>query len=300
MALLNPTQLRPSLMVLLLEYLDSRHGGKDSLNRTIATLAPDSLSEDGKHRADITQTVTAADAIGLIQRDPEAISITPEARKALKAGDRDLVRFVRRTVLSPTNNSGNWGSQVGARDLTTSLAWFLTIPEERAPTRMETGTHSLTRLQQECFGSRSGDGETTTSNWPIVNDTRWGPFRRWACALGFAWADRSDRILPDPTPAIRDELANVLNASGEKTAQSFLKSLSQELPVLDGGAYRDQVQENMVAEFGRSDRLTDSLSFALRRLEREGAIQMADRDDAERVVLFDGTTISHVSRGGVK
>lgn len=300
MALLNPPELRPSLMILLIEYLASRHGGKDSLDRLIATLAPESLSDDGKHRLDIEVTVAAADSIGLTTRDGDTVLATPEARAASKAGNHELVHFLRRVVLSPQNNSAEWGSQVGARDLTTSLAWFLCIPEERAPDAMESGPHSLTRLQQECFGSRSGSGETEVSNWPIVNDTRWGPFRRWACSLGFAWPDPAGRILPDPTPAIRDELAVVLGGTDEMAAQTFLDKIAQKLPVIDRGAYRNHVAENMAAELSRSDRLTDSMSYAIRRLEREGSIQLGDRDDAERVVLFDGSTISHIRKGASK
>jgi hypothetical protein len=300
MALLNPPELRPSLMILLIEYLDSRHGGKDSLDRLIATLAPESLSDDGKHQLDIEVTVSAADSIGLTTRDGDTVSATPEARAASKAGSRELVRFLRRLVLSPENNSADWGSQVRASDLTTSLAWFLCIPEESAPDAMESGPHSLTRLQHECFGSRSGGGETGISNWPIVNDTRWVSFRRWACSLGFAWPDPGGRILPDPTPAIRDELPFVLSGSGEMTASGFLDAVARELPVLDRGIYRDHVVENMVAERNRSDRLTDSMSTAIRRLEREGSLRLEDLDDADRVELFDGSTISHVRKGGTK
>lgn len=300
MALLNPPELRPSLMILLIEYLDSRHGGKDSMERLVATLAPESLSVDQKHQLDIEVTVDAACAIGLVTRDGDTISATPAARAASKSGSRGVVRLLRRTVLSSPNNTEAWGSQVGARDLTTSLAWFLCIPEERAPDRMESGPNSLTRLQQECFGSRSGDGETERSKWPIVNDTRWVSFRRWACSLGFAWSDPSGRILPDPTPAVRDELSTVLRGSDEMPAQRFFDAIAKELPVLDGGAYREHVAENMLTELSPSDRLTDSMSLAIRRLEREGRLRVVDSADADRVMLFDGTTMSHIRRGETK
>jgi hypothetical protein len=88
-----------------------------------------------------------------------------------------------------------------------------------------------------------------------------------------------------------------LSGTGELTAQTFLDKIAQTLPVIDRGAYRHHVAGKMITELSRSDRLTDSMSFAIRRLEREGSIQLGDRDDAERVVLFDGSTISHVRKG---
>ena len=284
-------------MVLLLQYLSSRRGGQDDLDNLVRLLAPSALSEDGKHTLDIEVSVAAADSIGLIAREGTIVKATDATRSAVKAGHRDLVRHIRTVVLLGENNTADWGSQAGARDLTNGLAWLLTIPEGRAPSRMETGAHSVKELEEADFGPRTGGGADDASNWPIVNETRWGSFRRWACSLGFAWVDVLGRVIPDPTPVIRDELATVLPARGEMEVHTFIDELALRVPVLDKGVYREHVLDHFVAPVDQGGRLTDALSMALRRLEQEGKITTADRGDAEKIALFDGSTVSHVSKG---
>ena len=64
MALLTPPELRPSLLVLLCQYLAGR-GGRDSEERTMRCLAPTSLTKEGKHVNDLKLNIRCAIELGL-------------------------------------------------------------------------------------------------------------------------------------------------------------------------------------------------------------------------------------------
>jgi hypothetical protein len=301
MALLNPPELRPSLVVLVTTYLAGRRGGRDKSEHVLRCLAPESLTPDGKHTVDLLRNIGAAVELGLITRDGDYLEATRETVAASKSGTAGLVAHIRRRVLSPEMNTAPWGSQVGARDLTNGLAWFLGLPETKAPNGMESGSVTVKALQETDFGPRiaaprgTDSDDDDNSGWPIANSTRWGPFQRWSCSLGFAWIDPIGRLIPDPTPALRDALPQVLKTA-EVQADAFLAQLASSLPVLDRGEYRAFVEMNLRGKPEHSDRISQSLSHALRRLQREKAIALDDRADATRVTLFDGTTISHVRK----
>jgi hypothetical protein len=306
MALLNPPELRPSLVVLVVHHLASRRGAKDKSEHVLNCLAPSSLTADGKHTLDVSTNIVAALELGLLARDGDVLEASGDAVAASKAGTDALVALIRARVLAAEINTAPWGSQVGARDLTNGLAWLLGLPEDKAPHAFESGRVSVKTLQESDFGPRqqssrnAEDGEDIAAGWPIVNPTRWLPFKRWACSLGFAWTDPLGRLIPDPTRAVRDAVPQLLRGRTEIRADEFLRDLAGLLPVIDGGDYRRHVEAQMQGTPEDTARLSQSLSLALGRLEREGYIILDDRADSDRVALFDRRTISHVRPGEVR
>ena len=300
MALLNPPELRPSLIVLVVHHLSSRRGARDKAEHVLNCLAPASLTVDGKHTLDVSRNLAAAVELGLLDRDGDVLEASKDAVAASKSGTDAVVALMRSRVLATELNTAPWGSQVGARDLTNSLAWLLTLPEGKAPYAMESGRVSVKTLQEVDFGPRQqasrdvGDGEDEASGWPISNDTRWGAFKRWACSLGFAWIDPLGRLMPDPTPAVRQALPQLWRGRSELRADEFLRDLAAILPVVDGGDFRRHVETHMQRSVEGSAGLSHSLSLAIGRLEREGHITLDDRADSDRVALVDRRTISHV------
>jgi hypothetical protein len=255
---------------------------------------------DGRHTLDLSRNLAAAAELGLLDRDGDHLEASRDAVEASKSGTDAVVALVRSRVLAPELNMAPWGSQVGARDLTNSLSWLLTLPEGKAPSAMESGRVSVKSLQEADFGPRQqvvrdgADGGEDTSGWPISNETRWGAFKRWACSLGFSWIDPVGRLIPDPTPAVRYVLPELWRGRSELRAEEFFRDLAVRLPVVDGGEFRRHVESNMQRPGEASGGLSQSLSLAVRRLEREGRIALDDRADSERVALVDGRTISHV------
>ena len=301
MALLNPPELRASLMVTIVLYLSQRRGQRDKRTRLIDSVSPPTLSEANDSQLDVRVNLTSAIELGLVASDGDIVTLTPEARNAAKGGSDDIASLLRSLVLSPNLNSAPWGRQSGARDLTNALAWFLTFTANDAPVRMEGESPSAKTAQEADFGPRQArrenDDEEDGGGWPISNAMRWNPFRRWACSLGFAWSTPTGRLVPDPTRAIRDTLPRIFDEQTTFDGQTFLKALGSELPVLETGVYREFVQENWRRPVPKQQSLTAATTDALKRLDAEGCLEFEDRSDAPRISMVDGTTFSHVSIG---
>lgn len=115
----------------------------------------------------------------------------------------------------------------------------------------------------------------------IQNDSRWGSLRFWMRYFGLATGDSSSFQI-DPTIAINAKLKFIFNSNKELPAKDFLMILSEKLPILDFGEYRNEVEKNLKSTEWRkqnTNELSQSLSFALRRLELKGVIQLRGKSD---------------------
>ena len=179
MALLNPPELRVSVLVIITSYLAACRGQREQQERLLDVLAPAGLSKDGKHQNDVVVNLTCARELGLVTIEGDDIQLTPEARKPTDDSAEAMASYIRRRVLAPELNTAEWGSQQGARDLTNALAWFLQFPASAAPTGYEGGKRNAAELQTADFGRRHAADEerVSTAGWPIANDTRWRTFR---------------------------------------------------------------------------------------------------------------------------
>lgn len=299
MALLNPPELRPSVQLLIVNDLASRRGQHEKEERLVSVLAPRGLGGAEPDR-DVRRNLTAAIAIGVVNRVGDDIHLAPPMLAAAKRGRSEVLAALRQQVLDPVRNSGDWGSQTGARDLTNALSWFLSMTAGEGPVDMEGGgPRSANELQGRDFGPRQPDvADDDTGGWPIGNLTRWQAFRRWACSLGFAWVTPKGTLVADPTAAIRDALRAVFVAGRrELSASEFIARLAELLPVLDRGTYREFVEANWQRPADESNRLGEPLSDALERLRSAGRLEFDDRADAPRMARFDGSTFSHVRQG---
>ena len=196
MALLNPPELRASMMSVIVLYLAQCRRQSDERVRIVDAISPPSLTESPeKHQLDTIRNLTSAIEIGLVARDGNRLRLSPESTKAASKGTSAIAAHIRQRVLSSDLNTAPWGSQEGARDLTNALSWFLTFGPANAPARMEGDPPSVKFLQEADFGARHSDDDDA-SGWPISNSTRWNAFQRWACSLGFAWRSPVRRLVP--------------------------------------------------------------------------------------------------------
>lgn len=300
MALLNPPELRASMLCVIVLYLAQCRRQRDERTRIVDAISPPSLTESPQnHQLDANRNLVSAIEIGLAARNGDRVVLSPESTKAAGKGTSAIAALIRERVLSEDLNTATWGSQEGARDLTNALAWFLTFGATDAPARMEGDSTSVKSQQEADFGPRHSDDDDA-SGWPISNSTRWNAFQRWACSLGFAWRSPSGRLVPDPTPAVRDSLPAVFESESTLDGRSFVAALGGELPVLESGAYRRFVDENRSRSREFNGDLSTATTDALRRLETSGHLTFEDRADAPRVARVDGTTFSHVSIGAAR
>lgn len=296
MALLNPPELRPSVILTIVRYLGAQRAQQDTIERLLATLAPASLKGADPQR-DVNENLKAAIELGLVLRSEDKVTLAEGVLAAAQEGQGAMVKLLRKLVFDDALNSTAWRSQVGARDLTNALSWFLTLAPAESPIQMEGGPRSAETLQLKDFGPRQDEDASESSNWPIGNSTRWNAFRRWVCSLGFAWTNPNGHLVPDPTVAIRDALADVFTGAEELSAKDFVSKVGERVPVLDGGRYREFVASNWERPATEDRGLTVPLTDALERLFSEGSIVLYDRADASRVAKADGSTFSHVGLG---
>lgn len=297
MALLNPPELRPSVIIIITRYLAGRRGQRDQAERLIETLAPRGLA-GANPDLDVRRNLVAATELGLVNRSGDEISLADGLVGIARRGDQAIAAHLRVRVLSEDLNTGAWGTQVGARDLTNALSWFLTFPANESPIQMEGQERAAKDLQERDFGPRQGAGEDDDAGgWPIGNPTRWNAFRWWSCSLGFAWVSPRGHLVPDPTRAVRAVLPDVIGQASELTAREFIDKLAAALPVLDSGRYRTFVEANWRRPPAEQQRLSAPLSEAIERLRAAGNLRFDDRADAARVTRHDGTTLSHVRSG---
>ena len=313
MALLNPPEIRLSMMALIARYLACRRGRQDTVERLTNSVAPPSLAKLGKKRdlqRDVSHNLRAAVQLGLVTEEDGLVRLEEAAQKPTIQGTRAFSDHARSLVLSDGMNQAPWGSQRGARDLTSALAWFLTFDARDAPDAFETGPRSVKEAQEEDFGQRhasgapkgrasddDGDQDDDASGWPISNTWRWNPFQRWACSLGFAWRSPTGRLVPDPTEALRAALPMIFAEADNLPADAFVRAIGEALPVLEGGRYRRHVEANWKRPAPDPSTLSGPTTDALERLGLEGLLDFGDRADAPRHRRADGTTFSHVRHG---
>jgi len=145
------------------------------------------------------------------------------------------------------------------------------------------------------------NGEISSSNLEVLVGTFMPDFRinsnevavvpGYLSWLGFAQQLTRDRYAIDPTEAIREELAFLMQPGEQLPIGEVLRRLNQALPVLDGGSYRLQVEDRISVGGWQSlsaDRLSTSLSRALLRLQLAGIINMKAESDASGAMQLTG------------
>jgi len=208
MALLDPPQILPNAAEVIYRYLLQAEKQTERRETLIAILSPASLEQNlGQAGSKVLEdTLRACEQLRLITSEGDAVRLNPglpDYALNRRTGKHSLRRVLRKLILAPEMNDGDWGSQKGARDLTYSLAWYLRQDLYSAPALwdLHPQLQSVQLAQQQQLGSKI----------LIVNDTRWGAFMRWSTYLGFAVHHAFDGkayLVPDPTVAVRDALSD--------------------------------------------------------------------------------------------
>ena len=292
-ALLNPPESRPSVILLIAQRLAGRPDAsedKESLVRSVAAHGSDA----DRPLLDVQVNLNQSTMLGVVEESDDVVHLSDSSQNALET--ESFTKFLREQVMEKRHNREPWGSQEGARDLTNGLAWFLSLPATGLPETFGGRGTNVQTIQAQQFGERR-EGEE--NNWPIVNQERWVNFQRWACGLGFAWKTPTGITVPDPTAALRDVIPEVFAGERRLPADDFLKAIAKVVPVVDGGTYRKFVQVNLAEDQSpdSSRQLSQALTDALRRLERASEITIEGRDDAPARHDATGRPFTHVAVG---
>ncbi|PRY83808.1 protein DpdG [Donghicola tyrosinivorans] len=241
-------------------------------------------------------SVTRWTELGLFALDGESVMID-EPYRGLLGNDPDLAeaklpKILRGIVLAPHNNARFWQSEENkSADFSRALAWLLAQDVYSLDTSSHRPINELESAQIMDEGKRM-----------FQNDTRWNGARVWGAYLGFARS--GSKIVIDPTVALAESLDDIF-ASETLTARDFVERAAEVLPVLDGGAYRREIEEALRDSSWKkppANHLSTSLSRAIKRLAYESRIALEQRSDTEDGVTLLGTgqrewgRITHVRR----
>ncbi|WP_447876069.1 protein DpdG [Serratia fonticola] len=126
----------------------------------------------------------------------------------------------------------------------------------------------------------------------------------YLCWLGFLQQITRESYAIDPTNAIREELPFLMQLGEQLSIAEVIQRLNQALPVLDGGSYRQLVEERISRKGWQplsADRLSTSLSRALLRLQLSGIINMDEKADSSGAMQLTGIkgsvlrTVTHLT-----
>lgn len=251
---------------------------------------------DAFDTSQLTRTLNRWTELGLFGEENGAVIIAEPYRSALgKSADDAEARMpkVARTVaLLPANNTRFWESEEAkSADLSRGVAWMLA----QDIYTLDANSDRLAELE----GRQLIDSGAQKI---AQNNTRWNGLKTWMLYLGFARGGM--QWVVDPTQALREALPDIFGSNRELSAPAFVERAAGVLPVLDGGAYRVQVEgalKESVWPRLRAGLVSSSLSRAIQRLDREGFLTLSSKSDTAGVVSLTGShartwrDVSHVA-----
>lgn len=261
-------------MVIVL-YRTLLYEGPMNRDKLLSLVAPASVSEDGKMASSSLRRWTD---LGLFEEVDEEVRISKNGRPSRDkaAAEASLASTMRRLVLTPANNANFWDAEGSASaDFTRAVAWMLAQDVYR---HAFCANHEAEAVEINQLGGKDRS--------LFQNNTRWSGFKAWAHFLGFGTLGRypkADVFQADPTVAVRESLDAVFGKARELVVAEFIDRLAEELPVLDRGRYRVDVESQLHPESWDSPKpqeVSTSLSRALIRLREAGVLRLEERADS--------------------
>ncbi|TDC79151.1 protein DpdG [Streptomyces hainanensis] len=267
MTLLNDPASLPTPMWTVVRFLSSvrRPMGREQAR---AYLSPPALREDGKM---FDWAVNTLADLGLLDiSEGDRICLADPARHLDGQGLAAFQSVLRAAVLDPERNAGlgEDDSQIGPRDLTRALVWFLSLDPSDTALNWAEAEHAQVGMLPKQVGV------------PFANGNRWNNFTEWAPVLGLAAPSplETSRLTPDCTTAVRQEVQARWKPGERVPAVEALNMLRAALPVLGGGAYAEAVGLPSPGEAVAGP----ALSFALLRGDDEEWLRLEREADAPR------------------
>jgi len=298
------------LNILLRQFSRSRDGfTRDELAELMST---PSL---GRGKTSIFSAVLAeALRLGLvvetaIERGGNRLLLADDAK------DLALIDLLERRLLQDAGNE-SWDRG----RFPEALAWFL-MQDPMQPLMWDKNV----RLRVVTDLGEASEALELTNKARFQNLVYWARFLGYAVKLGFSAIELGDDtdvddddaqaadldaaratayVLPDPTEAIARRLPAIFRTEQQLKVEDFIKVWAPLLPVLEGGAIREQVEQQARAEIARQPKaFSRATSLALRRLEQRRLIALRTLSDAQMYLLYYGresVRVSHIAYLGEK
>jgi hypothetical protein len=253
--------------------------------KTIVIRSKNEKGEDKESEIIVNKTLIRWEQFGLFQKLNNEVFLHSDIPKSDRTLDR-LSFVARKRLLAPENNERFWEAKdSGSADFTRALSWCL----------------AQDVYEFECSSWRDAEYKINAQsiidpNLIVQNDTRWRCLRSWIPFLGFGYINKNNRLVIDPTTAVRDALPEVFGQNSTLKVQDFVIRLSEVLPVVDGGEYRLKVEQKLRQTEGPhswrpppTGQLSTSLSRVVMFLIATGDLQAtAASDDRNKRVILTG------------
>jgi hypothetical protein len=248
-------------------------------------------------------TFTTWKSLGMfVEGDDESVRLTPPFDTIDETDTETLRTAVLDLLLRPDNNPALLAVDLSkeaeasrASDFVRVASWALAQDPSRLASWNQGG--ALEHAHAQGIELFRGDG-------------RWPSFQEWAYFVGLGVPTKHGLVL-SPARAIREALSGDharvgLPADKEVPLTTFLEDIAKAIPVVDGGAYRVQIDVVLRANGHgfAAHQVSPCLALALLQLHHEEEIVLADRpgDVAARLSLLGRAgavvrTASHIRRG---
>lgn len=282
MSLLNlPGDGTRSVLVIIYRLLRERAIARDKL---LELCAPQGVVDPKSTSITLNTWID----LGLIEEKNGKISISSTIPKAERT-ESYLANNARLLVLASKNNERLWEVEKSkSADFTRAISWL---------------------FAQDVYQTELKSWEGGRGAWDLIrgqvaeddallgrNDTRWNGLKHWLPYLGFGWLQKGT-VIVDPAIAIRETLPLIFGNKQTLPVDAFMASLSERIPILDGGVYRKQVEDWLLQGKGANawkgqpqGQLSTSVSRGLLRLISAGVLTHDNLSDADARVILTGRT----------
>lgn len=283
MALLNPPQIVPAVMRVILEATTA--SDFSDVDAIVDAIAPGDVG--GERGGVVRDSFDALRTVALIETGGEKIVAVDrvhrsiDRRGSLRVGwPTLLLNSILEHPTAPQSILPHEDRTSGVRDLLLAVTWFLA--QDAAGLPLAWNANEDVAAVQDLQVKQVGADQTL---WPFSNDTRFRAMERWAVALGLGVTDKNG-VRPIPLEAVRRVVENM--DPGESTFDSFYSHLSGDLPFLWRGTFRDELHERSTGDpdpDARAGGIDTAVAVCLLALEREGRIKLKSLADAERIAI---------------
>jgi hypothetical protein len=289
MSVISTVEAIPSRLKMLYAFLEGKAG--EDRSRLMSIAGPKAFANaataDESSAATVRNSILEALNMGLLIEDNDRISARPldKATRRTFGFDRAYLQLVE-WLLFDRDAPG----QESQRAFAFALSWLLT----QSPRRPLNFSINQKMKLQEQLGEADDYQLTNFSNWQ--NLCYWGRYLGYCMFLGLkgvTW------VVPDPSIALRRHFDVMLPDKDRMRVADVVSELAERNPVFEGGYARVEVESRFSKAPREQNRLSESTSLGILRLEQQGLIRLEALADADVLSLDLGDTqraVTHVVR----
>ncbi|MDH6027224.1 protein DpdG [Vibrio splendidus] len=256
------------VLTVIRNILESNRRKPMAEDTIVAWCRPETLASGDSARSKVAKEINAWKSLGLFSQTEEGLVLNNNFFSDINV---PTPTGARRCLLAGENNLDLDARDQRAVDLTKLVCMILSLDVYKHP---EISSNKLVDIVNTYLSTF----RINTNETPIVPN-----YLHW---LGYVARIGNGSYTIDPTVAIKEELLapeNAFEKNKQFTIEGFLQLLAKRLPVIDGGTYRQHVEQSINSKNWSkpsASELSTSLSRALLRLHHSGTIQLQKLSDA--------------------